>query len=123
MSHRTKLIALLCAEGLLWLAVMVLQEGLLGHAGVSGPLLAPLANLVTLALLFIPAVLVGALCRQWQSAVALNPLVILPAFAVSLVLPFGRFAYGLGGLTLFVVVAGLGLLGWLLRYVRAEFAA
>jgi len=38
------------------------------------------------------------------------------------VLPF-RPAYSLGGLTLFVVVAALGLLGWLLRYVRAEFAA
>ena len=123
MSRRTTLIALLCAEGLLWLGVMLMQSGNFGHVYLSGPLLAPLLNLVTLALLFIPAVLVGALCRQWQSAVALNPLVILPAFAVSLVLPFGRFAYGLGGLTLFVVVAGLGLLGWLLRYVRAEFAA
>ncbi len=123
MSRRTTLIALLCAEGLLWLGVMVMQSGNFGHVYLSGPLLAPLLHLVTLALLFIPAVLVGALCRQWQSAVALNRLVILPAFAVSLVLPFGRFAYGLGGLTLFVVVAGLGLLGWLLRYVRAEFAA
>jgi hypothetical protein len=122
-SRRTKLIALLCAEGVLWLAAMVMQTGNFGHVGVSSPLLGPLLNLVTLALLFVPAVLVGALCRQWQGAVALNPLAIVPAFALSLVLPFGRFAYGLGGLTLFVVVAALGLLGWLLRYVRAEFAA
>ena len=123
MSRRTKLIALLCAEGVLWLAVMLLQTGEFGHVGASGPLLGPLLNLVFLALLFIPAVAVGALCRQWQSAIALNPLAIIPAFAVSLVLPFSRFAYGLGGLTLFEVVAALGLLGWLLRYVRAEFAA
>ena len=122
MSRRTKLIALLCAEGVLWLAVMLLQTGEFGHVGASGPLLGPLLNLVFLALLFIPAVAVGALCRQWQSAIALNPLAIIPAFAVSLVLPF-RPAYSLGGLTLFVVVAALGLLGWLLRYVRAEFAA
>lgn len=27
------------------------------------------------------------------------------------------------GLTFFAVIAGLGLLGWLLRFVRAEFAA
>jgi hypothetical protein len=26
-------------------------------------------------------------------------------------------------LTFFVIIAGLGLLGWLLRFVRAEFAA
>ncbi|HEX5572119.1 MAG TPA: hypothetical protein VFX31_12060, partial [Ktedonobacterales bacterium] len=110
-------------EGLLWLAVWVIPMSQFGIFAFSGPILGQLANLVTLALLFVPALLVGMLCRQWQGAVALNPLAIIPAVAASLFAPYTRASYGLGGLTLFVVVAALGLLGWLLRYVRAEFAA
>lgn len=123
MSRRTKLIALLSIEGLLWLAVQVIPMNQFGNVAFSGPVLGPLVNLVIVALLFAPAVLVGALCRQWQGAVALNPLAIIPAAAVSLLVPYTRTAYGLGGLTLFIVIAALGLLGWLLRFVRAEFAA
>ncbi|HEY8323133.1 MAG TPA: hypothetical protein VIG77_01485 [Ktedonobacterales bacterium] len=126
MSHRAKLLWLLGLEAVMWLAERLLLDNPRGPGGpeFSGPVLGPLVNLVILALLFLPAVLVGMLCRQWQAAIALNVLAVVPAFLLSLAMPYVRPGpLGTGGLNFFVIIAGLGLLGWLLRFVRAEFAA
>ncbi|MGH2505135.1 MAG: hypothetical protein ACRDID_21710, partial [Ktedonobacterales bacterium] len=65
----------------------------------SGPLLGTLVNLVILALLYLPAILIGMLCRQWQGAVALNVAAIIPGFLIYLIAFGGRgFGYGLNGL-------------------------
>ena len=123
-SHRAKLLWLLGAEALLWLGTRLAQAIFVERVGFSGPLIGPLVNLVILALLILPAVLVGMLCKQWQGAIALNVLAVVPAFLLSLAMPYVRPGpLGTGGLNFFVIIAGLGLLGWLLRFVRAEFAA
>ena len=86
---------------------------------------AAIFELVSLALLFLPAILIGLVSRQWQGAIALNVVAILPAIALAMVAPsYQRYpAFGVQGFTLVVAIAALGFFGWLLRFVRAEFSA
>ncbi|HZC05331.1 MAG TPA: hypothetical protein VE338_06795 [Ktedonobacterales bacterium] len=126
MSRRDKLIGLMCVEALVWLATSVMQMYpesqprfaiTYGGAAIIGMMFA----VIQVALLFAPAVLIGTLSRQWQGSIALNMLAIAPAFALAVA---GQpYAQRFGGLPLaaFAVVAALGFLGWLLRFVRLEF--
>ncbi len=124
MSQRVKLIALICAEALVWLTSIALRTFPDGHIELGASALIPIFNLVSLALLFLPAILIGMVSRQWQAAIALNVLAMLPAVALATVAPaYQRPPFGLQGFTLFTAIAALGLFGWLLRFVRAEFSA
>lgn len=125
MSRRDKLIGLMCVEALVWLATSLMSLGPAGQPHIrvmiQAPLLALLVTLVQAALLFAPAVWIGALSRQWQGAVALNLIAIAPAFALTSIVGVGGFG-GYGSLSTFGIVAALGFAGWLLRFVRVEFA-
>jgi hypothetical protein len=123
-ERRVKLIALICIEALAWFASIALQTFPGGHIELGTSALIPVFQLVSLALLFLPAVLIGMASRQWQAALTLNMIVILPAVALGAVTPaYQRPPFGLQGFTLFAVIAALGLFGWLLRFARAEFGA
>ena len=124
MSRRVKLIALICIEALAWFASIALRTFSGGHIELGTSPLIPVFQLVSLALLFLPAILIGMASRQWQAAIALNVVAILPAVALDTVTPsYLRPPFGLQGFTLFAVIAALGLFGWLLRFARAEFSA
>ncbi len=121
MGRRDKLIALTVILGLLWLFVTAEQSSpgpsasLRVGAAMVSLLLAPL--LIAWAL----AVVIGALCRNWQSAVALNLLASLPALALALVFSAAPLATTSAVLDIAAPLAALGWLGWLLRSLRVEF--
>lgn len=125
MSRRDKLIGLMCVEALVWLAASLMSIYPAGQMHVTVTVQAPQVGLIfglaQIALRFAPAVWIGALSRQWQGAIGLNLIAIAPAFALANAWG-GSSAFGAGGLSVFGIAAVLGLLGWLLRFVRAEFA-
>lgn len=125
MSRRDKVIALLCIEALVWLGVGAIQTFSGAHIALENGVVVAIFGLVSLALLFLPAILIGMLSRQWQAAIALNVIAILPAVALAAVAsPYQRFpAFGMQGFTFVGAIAALGFFGWLLRFVRAEFSA
>jgi hypothetical protein len=69
------------------------------------------------------ALIVGMLSRGWQGAIALNLIASAPTVIVMAL--FGRSGPNLDTMLLSLVapLAALGWFGWLLRFVRAEFAA
>lgn len=121
-----------------WLIVCVIVEMLLLLWDTSAPLhvlpygfgvfviggvTTSVASLLT-AVPYALAIVVGALSRRWQGAIALNLIALLPAF---LVIMFVSSATGSNlGSALFLFaepLAALGWTGWLLRFVRAELTA
>lgn len=125
MSRRDKLIGLMCVEALVWLAASLVSLEPAGQPDITVMVRTPLVGLIfalaLIALRFAPAVWIGALSRQWQGAIALNLIAIAPAFALATAWG-GAIAFGASGLAVFGVAAALGFLGWLLRFVRLEFA-
>ena len=75
-------------------------------------------SLGTLAL----SIVIGAISRGWQGAITLNLIASLPAALLALVVFHASSNGGIGTLYLLAPLAALGWFGWLLRFVRAEFA-
>lgn len=76
--------------------------------------------------LILPAV-IGSLCAQWQAAIALNILAVVPGaliFALSITLSSSALAVNVASapLSTLIVVGLMGSLGWLFRFIRREFA-
>ena len=121
MRRRTVLIILVVVEAILAVAAYdatTSPQVSIAINGAQSSLLA-LGYLLALAL----GVVVGALCRAWQGAIALAMLAALPT-AIQVILR--THANPLGYLDILAVMAPLvtmGLLGWLLRYASAEISA
>ena len=66
MSRRNTVIALVCIEALVWLAASVIQVFPAGRVYFQNGFVAAIFELVSLALLFLPAILIGLVSRQWR---------------------------------------------------------
>lgn len=125
MHRRAWLISLVVAEALLWAVAsgfpfFRFTSLSLFYVAVAGTIL-PLVVVLNIVALSIP-VLIGALSRTWQSAVALNVIASLLTVILTLVVVHNNGIFSLiEGAT--APLAALGWFGWLLRFVRAEFAA
>jgi hypothetical protein len=117
MSRRGWLIALAIIEAVFWLSIEVMPVQRMFWITLGGSAF-PLPRLLE-ALAFVGAVIIGALCRSWQGAIAVMWLASTPTLAFTILQeptsPVNSFY-------LLAFLAALGLFGWLLRFVRAEFA-
>lgn len=68
-------------------------------------------------------VVVGALCRAWQGAIALAMLAALPTVIQVLLRAHANPLAYLDMLAVMAPLVVMGLLGWLLRYASAEISA
>ncbi len=113
----------MCVEALVWLAGGVSNIAhVAGFVHVTGVILTIPLVLVQVTLHCGLPIWIGALCRQWQAALALYAIALAPAFVLGLIAGPYASAFGASGFSVFGIVAALGLLGWLLRFVRFEFA-
>lgn len=123
MARRGWLIMLMIVEALLWCAANGLSFVRITH--IFDPLterstpVFMLSFIGTLAL----SIVIGAISRGWQGAIALNLIASLPAALLAVVVFHASSNGGIGTLYLLAPLAALGWFGWLLRFVRAEFAA
>lgn len=121
MTRRTILIALVVVEAILALLIYraPLSSGYFVAVGGSPTSLISLANILMLAL----GVVVGALCRAWQGAIALAMLAALPTVVQVLLRAHANPLAYLDMLAVMAPLVVMGLLGWLLRYASAEISA
>lgn len=121
MTRRTILIALVVVEAILALLIYraPLSSGYFVAVGGSPTSLISLANILMLAL----GVVVGALCRAWQGAIALAMLASLPTVIQVSVGFHGGGVANVNIIALMAPLVAVGLLGWLLRYASAEISA
>ena len=121
LGRRTLLIILVVVEAILTLlnySAFTNPQISIVLGGAPAPALALIA-IITLAL----GVVVGALCRRWQGAVALAMLAALPTVARD-ILMFPREPLASANIiALMAPLVIVGLLGWLLRYASAELDA
>lgn len=124
MGRRDRLIGLIVVEALLWMFMMS-QSAASGpdstiSATLFGVRIFPLGLALLIAVCALP-IIIGALSRSWQGAIALNLIASLPAL-VFYVLGFSSQGFGAELLYILTPLAALGWFGWLLRFVRAEFS-
>jgi hypothetical protein len=121
--RRAWLILLMSVEALFWLATVGTPAGRFDprpYAVTPGAVQWMLVVL-QVALMVAPAIVIGALSRTWQGAVALNLIASLPAVLLVGLWRANPYNMEASMLGLMAPLAAFGLFGWLLRFVRAEF--